>query len=309
MSPTIAALPAGLTVLERGWLSANNVLLAGRPGEGATLIDTGHCSHADQTLALVQQALGGQRLGRIFNTHLHSDHCGGNARLQRQHGCTVWTPPGQADAVVRWDETALSYRPTGQQCEPFTLQGVLIPGGELEIGTMGWEVLSAPGHDPDSVMLFQREHGLLISADALWEHGFGVVFPELEGESAFRDVRAVLELIATLPVRRVIPGHGRVFSDVAGALARAHERLAVFEQHPARHARHAAKVLIKFHLMERRREPAADLLRWMLDTPLLASCHQRADSPLPLAGWTGALAEELCTAGHLRREGSWVVDA
>jgi glyoxylase-like metal-dependent hydrolase (beta-lactamase superfamily II) len=42
-------------------------------------------------------------------------------------------------------------------------------------------VLAAPGHDPHMVMLFNRERGILISADALWEHGFGAIFPEIEG--------------------------------------------------------------------------------------------------------------------------------
>ena len=46
----------GLTVLQRGWLSSNNVLLHGR-GEGAVLVDSGHVLHATQTVALVQQAL------------------------------------------------------------------------------------------------------------------------------------------------------------------------------------------------------------------------------------------------------------
>jgi hypothetical protein len=33
---------------------------------------------------------------------------------------------------------------------------------------------------------------VLISADALWENGFGVVFPELEGDDAFAIVAATL---------------------------------------------------------------------------------------------------------------------
>ena len=76
---------AGLTVFERGWLSSNNVLLTdpADPRAPAVLVDSGHCTHAAQTVALVARALGGRPLGRILNTHLHSDHCGGNARLQR----------------------------------------------------------------------------------------------------------------------------------------------------------------------------------------------------------------------------------
>ncbi|HEY9024504.1 MAG TPA: MBL fold metallo-hydrolase, partial [Burkholderiaceae bacterium] len=76
----------GLTVLERGWLSANQAVFAACGDAPTTVVDTGFCAHADQTLALVDHALGGAPLGRIVNTHLHSDHCGGNAALQRRGG-------------------------------------------------------------------------------------------------------------------------------------------------------------------------------------------------------------------------------
>ncbi|HRP28931.1 MAG TPA: MBL fold metallo-hydrolase, partial [Burkholderiaceae bacterium] len=113
MADAVPAALRGVTFLERGWLSSNNVLLHGAPGEGATLVDTGHCLHAAQTLALVRAALGGERLARIVNTHLHSDHCGGNALLAREFGAAIVIPPGQWDAARPWDEGALSYRPTG----------------------------------------------------------------------------------------------------------------------------------------------------------------------------------------------------
>jgi glyoxylase-like metal-dependent hydrolase (beta-lactamase superfamily II) len=44
------------------------------------------------------------------------------------------------------------------------------------------------GHDPHSVILFEPVSRVLISADALWERGFGVIFPELEGVEAFDEV-------------------------------------------------------------------------------------------------------------------------
>ena len=43
-------------------------------------------------------------------------------------------------------------------------------------------------------MLFDAAHGVLIAADALWEDGFGVVFPEIDGEPGFDDVGTVLDL-------------------------------------------------------------------------------------------------------------------
>ena len=301
MHPTRDLLDS-LTVLERGWLSSNNILIHAADGEaGAVLVDSGHGNHAEQTVALVRHALGGARLDRVVNTHLHSDHCGGNAALQRAFGVPVIVPPGSADAAREWDEARLSYEASGQHCERFEVSATISPGDSFTAGTRCWEVLAAPGHDPDSVMLFDAAGGVLISADALWEHGFGVVFPEITGEPGFDDVGGVLDAIAQLPVRLVIPGHGAPFTDVAAALARARSRLAGFQAEPARHARHAVKVLVKYHVMEVRHEPLDALLRWAAATPLLGALwtrHGAHESATP-AAWSERFVHELVGAGVL----------
>lgn len=304
-----AALPNDITVLERGWLSSNNILVHANDGASAVLIDSGHVNHAAQTEALVAHALRGARLERLLNTHLHSDHCGGNATLARAHpGLPIDVPPRPFDAVARWDETALSYAPTGQRCERFTASGVLEPGTRVTLGGRPWEVLAAPGHDPDSVILFDARDGVLVSADALWEHGFGVVFPELEGVRAFDDVAAVLDLIEQLPVAVVVPGHGAPFTDVAQALARSRSRLAGFVADPARHTRHAAKVLIKYHVMEQREEPQAELMAWARRTPLHRRMHD-SHGRGTLDAWTLGLIDDLVAAGALARSGERISDA
>jgi glyoxylase-like metal-dependent hydrolase (beta-lactamase superfamily II) len=302
----------GLTVLERGWLSSNNILIHAAPGEaGAVLVDTGHVNHAAQTLALVQRALAGQVLGGLVNTHLHSDHCGGNATLQRVLGVPLAIGPGQADAVAAWDEDRLSYRATGQRVDRFQAQQQLQPGQSLRAGGRDWQVLAAPGHDPHSLMLFEPDAGVLISADALWGNGFGVVFPEAVGEPGFDDVAAVLDLIARLPVRVVVPGHGEPFTDVAAALDRARSRLDAFRASPQRHARYAFKVLVKYHLMELGAMPEADLLPWAQSTPLLAgllAAQGGADAAVR-DGWAQALVDELVKQGAAARRMGLLLDA
>ena len=302
----------GLSVFERGWLSSNNILIHPAAGEdGAVLVDTGHVNHASQTVQLVRQGLAGRTLAHVFNTHLHSDHCGGNAALRREFGIDPTLPPGQAQAVREWDEDALSYKATGQRIERFEVRDVVEPGQAVVAGGRCWQVLAAPGHDPHSVMWFDAEGGVLLSADALWENGFGVVFPEVEGEPGFDDVGLVLDRIEALPVRVVIPGHGAPFTDVRGALERARKRLAGFRTDPLRHARHAVKVLIKYHLMEEREMPLPELLRWADAAPLVRGL--RALHPaLAAAGghWIEAFVRELVAGGALAlREDGVVTDA
>jgi glyoxylase-like metal-dependent hydrolase (beta-lactamase superfamily II) len=254
------ALPPTMHVFERGWLSSNNILFLD-DARTATLVDTGYVSHREQTLALVQSQLSGRRLARILNTHLHSDHCGGNAHLQHATGARLSIPPGLADAVERWDEDLLTFRATGQDCDRFRHDELLAPGSTLRLGERDWQVLAAPGHDPHSIMLWNPADRVLISADALWQHGFGGIFPEIEGDSGFAEQAAMLELIARLAPRVVIPGHGTPFTDVDAALERAHQRLAALSADPARNARQVTKALIKFYLLDVRSLPLEVLVR------------------------------------------------
>ena len=308
---TQPAVPGGLAVFERGWLSSNNVLLHGGPGEPAVLVDASHCLHAAQTVALVRSALApGATLGRVINTHLHSDHCGGNAALAREFGASIVIPPGEADAVARWDEDALSYRATGQRIERFAHDALLRPGESFTVGGRTWTALGAPGHDPHSLILFDVRDGVLISADALWANGFGVVFPELDGEHAFDDVAAVLDEIERLAPHRVIPGHGAPFSDVADALARARSRLAGWRADPARHLRHGAKVLIKYHLLEEQAQALPALQAWWATTPLAQRIWQGLGAPgVGVGAWGATLVDELVASGALERRAEMVHDA
>ena len=297
-----ALLPDDLALFERGWLSSNNVLLHGGEGENATLIDSGHVAHAEQTLALVRNALRpGQTLARVVNTHLHSDHCGGNAALARAFGARIVIPPGDADAIAAWDEDRLTYHLTQQRIERFAFDALLRPGESLRVGARLWQAHAAAGHDPHSLVLFEARGGVLISADALWENGFGVVFPELDGTAAFGEVAATLDLIESLAPQVVIPGHGAPFSDLAGALQRARSRLARFRAEPVSHARHGIKALTKYHLLEVGSEPLAALRRWFDTTPIVGQVWQRVGQPegSPTA-WGERLLTELVAGSVLK---------
>jgi len=301
-------LPSGVQVFERGWLSANNILFVGE--DRCALVDSGYVLHAEQTVNLVRAALGERPLDDLFNTHLHSDHCGGNAALQATYPkLRTAIPPGEAAAVADWDEESLSYRATGQECDSFRADEVLRPGQSLALANAAWEVHAAPGHDPHSVILFEPTSRTLISADALWESGFGVVFPELAGEPSFEEVAATLDLIESLRANVVIPGHGSVFCDVAQALSRSRSRLASFARSPQRHARHALKVLVKFRLLASREMTMAFYQRWLSETPYIEMIRKRFYPDMPLSHLGSELAAELCSSGAATQDGNRLIDA
>ena len=269
-------LPPGIDVIERGWLSANSIFHYG--DVDVSLVDSGYCTHQKMTVDLVKRALQVHQLpalNKVVNTHLHSDHCGGNAALANALDCTILIPEAEAPAVRDWNEALLSYQNLGQECPRFTAQGVLIPGQNVCLGRYQWTILAAPGHDPHSIMLYQPQHRILISADALWEDGFGVVFPELWGEGGFEEVAQTLDLIETLPIALVIPGHGKPFTNVSSALAKARSRLDYFASDPERNTRHGAKVLLKFKLLEWRAKDLDEVASWIKSTPALSRGAQQ----------------------------------
>lgn len=301
-------LPAGLHVFERGWLSANNILFT--DGDETLMVDSGYCTHAPQTLSLVESILGERPLDTLVNTHLHSDHCGGNAVLQARYPDLVTLiPPGQASLVTHWDPVALTYLPTGQLCPQFKFSQTLQPGMQMRFGATDWQIHAAAGHDPHSLIFFEPASKTLISADALWENGFGVVFPELEGLDAFAEVAATLEMIERLNPKVVIPGHGRVFTYTPEVLARAYERLDSFVKNPLKHARHAAKVLLKFKLLELQRQSFDEFAQWAEATPYVTQIREKFFADVAVRAWIAQLCAELIAAGVARRDGAYILNA
>ena len=304
---TAHLLPPGIEVFERGWLSANNIFHYGT--DDVSLVDSGYCAHQNLTVDLVRNALKKHslpKLNKLLNTHLHSDHCGGNAALTKTFNCKVYIPAAEEIAVKNWDSTLLSYDNLGQECPQFAHQGVLIPGEEILLGRYFWKILAAPGHDPHSVMLYQADHRILISADALWEEGFGVIFPELWGEAGFEEVAQTLDLIETLPVDLVIPGHGSPFVDVTKSLATARSRLDYLATDLERNARHGAKVLLKYRLLEWRNRDIAQVNDWIAKTPALISAAKLLNMDMnEFVQW---LPKALVKSGAAKLEGETLVD-
>ena len=292
-------LPPQMHVFVRDWLSSNIVVL--RSERGSVVIDSGYGKHAPLTLALVASRMGlnGTPLAKLVNTHCHSDHVGGNAALQRAYGCPIAVPAAEIPLIRAWDERALLLRHAGQHAERFTADDALEPGNTYTFGDLEWRALAAPGHDMAALVFFNDEHRTLISGDALWENGYGIVMPPQVDENALPATRATLEMIAGLDARWVIPGHGEPFGDVRAALERAFRRTAAFEADSQRMARHVLKVLLMFSLLDRERLPLASLAEHVACVPIYGEFNARFFG-LPAAELAEQLVGELVRAGAAR---------
>ena len=254
-------LPPNISFIERDWLSANHVMFRDR--ESATLIDSGYGKFNDVTLAkvdVVLEAWGHPSLDRIINTHIHSDHIGGNAELQRAHpGCSIAVPVDEQPALVNWDspEQMLSY--ADQECERFAWDDVIEPGQQIELGGEAWHAIATPGHDMGSLVFHSPKLRVLISADALWEHSSGFVPPQAIDPKPLAAQRATFKRLADLDVVLVIPGHGPMFTDYAGALSRASAKLEAFAEDDLKIAKSVVKGMFIYSMMWRGEMALADV--------------------------------------------------
>jgi len=299
-------LPPQLHVFVRDWLSANNVLLRSR--DGHVLVDSGYVRHAPLTLALIAsaQGIGDAPLARLVNTHCHSDHIGGNAAIRARYGCPIALPECELAIIEVWDEKTLLLGYCDQRADRFGADEIIRAGETHTWGDLEWRAHAAPGHDMGALVFHNPEHGILISGDALWENGYGLVMPPEVDAAALPAARATLEMLGRLDVRVVIPGHGEPFTDVDAALDRSFSRTAALEADSGRAARHVLKALLTFALLDKQRMPLAELPDYLDRVGVYRDFNERFFH-LPAAALADLLVGELERVGAVRRAGGWLL--
>jgi glyoxylase-like metal-dependent hydrolase (beta-lactamase superfamily II) len=161
----MTTLPPSIQFIERDWLSANHIVFFDQDAQSqvaVSVVDTGYKKHVSLTLRLIQNCLKLGRLTRVINTHLHSDHCGGNAQLQQTYpAIQTWIPHGCADSVRQWDVETLTYSATAQECDQFSFTHTYRDGDLFQLGGYEWQALAAPGHDETMLLLYCAQLKLL----------------------------------------------------------------------------------------------------------------------------------------------------
>lgn len=288
-------LPPDLHVLARGWMHGNVVVLKGAV---PSLIDSGYHTGTADVAAAYAAHVGSAveaSLARIALTHTHSDHGGGVAWLQARTGAEVVAHVDTQRMVDAWDTHAMWLDDTGQQMPRFRVDRGVEHGALEVLGDRTLRCVHTPGHATGGVSWFDEHDGILVSGDALWESGFGILNPWADGPHVFDDTALALDRIAELDAAVVIPGHGAPFADVERALAVARSRLDHLHRHPDRLQVLIIRSCAGFLKMARPELDPTEL-RTITTSVVRSLGLPEADIPgrlaeaLPPAGWPGGEA-------------------
>ncbi len=199
------------------WQEVINYLIVGK--DKALLFDTGNGIGnikliVDQLTALPVTALA---------SHSHIDHVGGHWQFDRvlapQTAFTSRRELGVKNNLVREEVSSAALckpLPAGvteaeHHIRPFTPTGRVADGTIIDLGGVTLEVLSIPGHTPDSLALLNRKSGRLFTGDSYYKGPIWLWAPETD-LPAYR--QSIERLAALVPDLRAIHGaHNEPFSE------------------------------------------------------------------------------------------------
>lgn len=269
MSHVVEELPVWLTWQRRHFPDCNLLLLRGRR---PALVDSGFVGHAAETAAWVRAHSGHVTL--VVNTHWHSDHVGGNARLQAM-GARIAACAPDAHAVARRDPGCCQAEYLDQPVAPYTVDKPLEDGQVLRLGDADWQVIRTPGHTPGHLSLWQPDEQLLAVGDALSDYDVGWVNLALDGPGAAADALASLHRLVGLAPRVLLPSHGPVPADPGAAFEKALRRTQRLVDDPDGAVWYGARRIFAFALMIRdgipgdEVEPYLRARAWLVDAARL----------------------------------------
>lgn len=238
---------SNIVFFERKFPSANMVLIRDKK---STLVDTGFGSDIKETERFIEQAgVPLEALQLIVNTHYHSDHVGGNHKLQKKYGTPIAAHRWDADLVNRQDVEVCSSVWLDQPVESYQINQKLSDDDELDTGNNTWKVLHTPGHTLGHISLYEPEEKILIAGDLFHKKDVGWMNIFREGVSSIQRSMESLERLAQLEIYRAYSGHGPVIDNPLESIDASRHRLEKWLAHPEKVAWHACKRIFSFTLI------------------------------------------------------------
>lgn len=158
----------------------------------------------------------------VLNSHTHNDHVGDNWRFSDIYGMdTAFTrknaegstadaqaeiAPDMLCGTLPADFDAKTYA-----TRPFHITHWLHGGEKIDLGGRVLEVISTPGHTPDSISLWDAQNGLLFTGDMYYQGPIYLYRPETDLDA----YEASIKKMNALGAKLLLPSHNIPVGDPA----------------------------------------------------------------------------------------------
>ena len=152
----------------------------------------------------------------VVNSHTHNDHVGDNWRFSDVYGMATdftrtnargSTVDAQAELAPEQICGTLpqGFDPKSYRTRPFHISHWLHDGDGINLGDRTLEVISTPGHTPDSIALLDEGNGLLFTGDTFYLGPIYLYRPETDLSAYVSSVKRIAALASHLQL--LLPAH------------------------------------------------------------------------------------------------------
>jgi hydroxyacylglutathione hydrolase len=152
--------------IPNGVFAENCYLVVDEPARECAIVDPGE--EAGLILHKLQET--GARPVGIWLTHAHVDHVLGVARVASETGAAIWLHPADRPLYDAVPEQAAWFGLAPPSPLPAPDEK-MVPGQQLRVGQLSFDIRHAPGHSPGSVCLLGP--GVVFTGDVLFAGSIG----------------------------------------------------------------------------------------------------------------------------------------
>jgi glyoxylase-like metal-dependent hydrolase (beta-lactamase superfamily II) len=158
----------------------------------------------------------------VMNSHTHNDHVSDNWRFSKIYDMdTDFTREHAKGTVAAAQEEIVpgaicgdlpaGFNPKTYRVRPFHITNWIHDGAKIDLGGRVLQVISTPGHTPDSISLWDAQNKLLFTGDMYYPGPIFLFRPETDLDAYEASIKKMAALGATL----LLPAHNLPVADPA----------------------------------------------------------------------------------------------